>query len=157
MLFRPAGTSKMQRIQGAFITEAEIAKITEHWSDQGNPTSPRSCSRRRSRVGGWRGRRLRPDADDLLDQAAQIVVERTGVGLDDPAAPARRLHPGRPADRHARAARGSSPATRARSPPGARLAGGPAAVLGGESPTRLGRVALSRSGCPATPEPAICA
>src|SRR5438067_7864273 len=37
MLFRPAGTSKMQRIQGAFITEAEIAKITEFWSAQGEP------------------------------------------------------------------------------------------------------------------------
>ena len=37
MLFRPAGSCKMQRIQGAFITEAEIAKITKHWSDQGEP------------------------------------------------------------------------------------------------------------------------
>ena len=48
MLFRPAGTSKMQRIQGAFITESEIAKITEHWSSRENPTSPMSCWRRRS-------------------------------------------------------------------------------------------------------------
>ena len=37
MLFRPAGTSKLQRIQGAFVTEAEIAQITEHWADQGEP------------------------------------------------------------------------------------------------------------------------
>ncbi|HSI79799.1 MAG TPA: DNA translocase FtsK, partial [Solirubrobacterales bacterium] len=37
MLFRPAGTSKMQRIQGAFITEDEIAKITTHWAKQGEP------------------------------------------------------------------------------------------------------------------------
>ena len=27
MLFRPVGTSKLQRIQGAFVTEDEIAKV----------------------------------------------------------------------------------------------------------------------------------
>ena len=37
MLFRPAGSSKLQRIQGAFITEEEIAKVTKHWADQGEP------------------------------------------------------------------------------------------------------------------------
>ena len=37
MLFRAAGTSKLQRIQGAFITEEEIAAITEHWAEQGEP------------------------------------------------------------------------------------------------------------------------
>ena len=37
MLFRGAGTSKLQRIQGAFITEEEIARITKHWAKQGEP------------------------------------------------------------------------------------------------------------------------
>ena len=37
MLFRGAGTSKLQRIQGAFITEDEIARITGHWAKQGEP------------------------------------------------------------------------------------------------------------------------
>ncbi|MGH2955801.1 MAG: DNA translocase FtsK, partial [Solirubrobacterales bacterium] len=37
MLFRPAGTSKLQRIQGAFVSEQEIAKITRHWAAQGEP------------------------------------------------------------------------------------------------------------------------
>jgi S-DNA-T family DNA segregation ATPase FtsK/SpoIIIE len=76
MLFRPAGTSKMQRIQGAFITEAEIAKLTEHWAEQGEPdfadelleaVQPPSAD------GGDDD--FDPDADDLLNQAAQIVVE----------------------------------------------------------------------------------
>src|SRR6476660_5601674 len=76
MLFRPAGTSKMQRIQGAFITEAEIAKLTEQWADQGEPDfavelleSPQPQS------GDGGDDDFDPDADDLLDQAAQIVVE----------------------------------------------------------------------------------
>ncbi len=37
MLFRGAGTSKLQRIQGAFVTEEEIARITNHWAKQGEP------------------------------------------------------------------------------------------------------------------------
>jgi S-DNA-T family DNA segregation ATPase FtsK/SpoIIIE len=77
MLFRPAGTSKMQRIQGAFITEAEIAKITDHWSDQGEPdfadelleaVQPASDE-------GKGDDDFDPDSDELLEQAAQIVVE----------------------------------------------------------------------------------
>jgi DNA segregation ATPase FtsK/SpoIIIE, S-DNA-T family len=77
MLFRPAGTSKMQRIQGAFITEAEIAKLTEQWSDQGEPDFAEElleAAQPPAEDGGGDGD-FDPDADDLLDQAAQIVVE----------------------------------------------------------------------------------
>ena len=77
MLFRPAGTSKMQRIQGAFITEAEIAKITDHWSDQGEPDFADElleAAQPTSDEGGGDDD-FDPDSDDLLDQAAQLVVE----------------------------------------------------------------------------------
>ena len=37
MLFRPVGTSRLQRIQGAFVTEDEIARICGHWARQGEP------------------------------------------------------------------------------------------------------------------------
>src|SRR5687767_122626 len=37
MLFAPVGTSRLQRIQGAYIDEGEIAKLTESWRDQGEP------------------------------------------------------------------------------------------------------------------------
>jgi len=76
MLFRPAGTSKMQRIQGAFITEAEIAKITDHWSDQGEPDFAEElleAAQPASDEGGDDD--FDPDSDDLLNQAAQLVVE----------------------------------------------------------------------------------
>jgi S-DNA-T family DNA segregation ATPase FtsK/SpoIIIE len=76
MLFRPAGTSKMQRIQGAFITEAEIAKITEKWSDQGEPDFAEELLEAVQPVSEEGGEDdFDPDADDLLNQAAQIVVE----------------------------------------------------------------------------------
>jgi DNA segregation ATPase FtsK/SpoIIIE, S-DNA-T family len=76
MLFRPAGTSKMQRIQGAFITEAEIAKITEKWSDQGEPDFAEELLEAAHPVSEEGGDDdFDPDADDLLDQAAHLVVE----------------------------------------------------------------------------------
>jgi DNA segregation ATPase FtsK/SpoIIIE, S-DNA-T family len=76
MLFRPAGTSKMQRIQGAFITEAEIAKLTEHWSEQGEPDFAEElleAAQPAAEEGGDED--FDPDSDDLLNQAAHLVVE----------------------------------------------------------------------------------
>ena len=77
MLFRPAGTSKMQRIQGAFITEAEIAKITDHWSDQGEPDFAEELleTPEITKDEGDGDDDFDPDSDDLLEQAAALVVE----------------------------------------------------------------------------------
>ena len=77
MLFRPAGTSKMQRIQGAFITEAEIAKITAFWSDQGEPDFADELleTPQITKDEGDGDDDFDPDSDDLLEQAAALVVE----------------------------------------------------------------------------------
>jgi S-DNA-T family DNA segregation ATPase FtsK/SpoIIIE len=77
MLFRGAGTSKLQRIQGAFITEDEIARITRHWAKQGEPEFEEELLETREVVdeGVEAGGEFDPDADDLLDQAIRIVVE----------------------------------------------------------------------------------
>jgi S-DNA-T family DNA segregation ATPase FtsK/SpoIIIE len=37
MLFSPVGSSKLQRIQGAYIDEPQIAAITDFWRAQGEP------------------------------------------------------------------------------------------------------------------------
>ena len=37
MLFSPVGASKLQRIQGAYIDEAQIAELTDAWRRQGEP------------------------------------------------------------------------------------------------------------------------
>ncbi len=37
MLFRPVGTSRLQRLQGAYVSEEEILAITDHWRAQGKP------------------------------------------------------------------------------------------------------------------------
>jgi DNA segregation ATPase FtsK/SpoIIIE, S-DNA-T family len=77
MLFRPAGTSKLQRIQGAFITEEEIAQITDHWADQGEPEFAEELLEAPEASGdaGAGDEDFDPDQDDLLEQAAHVVVE----------------------------------------------------------------------------------
>jgi DNA segregation ATPase FtsK/SpoIIIE, S-DNA-T family len=76
MLFRGAGTSKLQRIQGAFITEDEIARITKHWARQGEPEFEEELLETREVVEeGVENGEFDPDSDDLIDDAIRIVVE----------------------------------------------------------------------------------
>ena len=76
MLFRGAGTSKLARVQGAFITEDEIARITGHWAKQGEPEfedelleTPQEAEEE------GRDDEFDPDSDDLLDEAIRLVVQ----------------------------------------------------------------------------------
>jgi S-DNA-T family DNA segregation ATPase FtsK/SpoIIIE len=76
MLFSPVGTSRLQRIQGAYIDEQQIARLTDHWRRQGEPElreelleevepEPREES----------GEELDPDEDPLLRDAIALVAE----------------------------------------------------------------------------------
>jgi S-DNA-T family DNA segregation ATPase FtsK/SpoIIIE len=77
MLFRGAGSSKLQRVQGAFITEDEIARITDHWARQGEPEFEEELLETPAEaVEEGRGEGdMDPDADDLLDEAIRLVVQ----------------------------------------------------------------------------------
>jgi DNA segregation ATPase FtsK/SpoIIIE, S-DNA-T family len=75
MLFRPAGTSKLQRIQGAFVTEEEIAKLTRHWSRQGEPEFAAELLEARVEPEDEVAGDLSPDQDDLLADAVRLVVQ----------------------------------------------------------------------------------
>jgi S-DNA-T family DNA segregation ATPase FtsK/SpoIIIE len=75
MLFRGAGTSKLQRIQGAFITEDEIARITKHWAKQGEPEFEAELLEVIEEKGIEAEGDYDPDSDDLLDEAIRVVVE----------------------------------------------------------------------------------
>ncbi len=76
MLFRGAGTSKLQRIQGAFITEEEIARITGHWAKQGEPEFEAELLEAREETPeAGIDDEFDPDRDDLLDEAIQLVVQ----------------------------------------------------------------------------------
>jgi DNA segregation ATPase FtsK/SpoIIIE, S-DNA-T family len=76
MLFRGAGTSKLQRVQGAFITEEEIARITSHWAKQGEPEfEAELLESPAEEAGEGRDEDFDPDSDDLLDDAIRLVVQ----------------------------------------------------------------------------------
>jgi DNA segregation ATPase FtsK/SpoIIIE, S-DNA-T family len=76
MLFRGAGTSKLSRVQGAFVTEDEIARITGHWAKQGEPEFEDELLETPQETGEeGRDDDFDPDSDDLLDEAIRLVVQ----------------------------------------------------------------------------------
>ncbi len=76
MLFSPVGSSRLQRIQGAFIDEAEIAVLTEAWRRQGEPEFHEELLEEVEEAapeGGEDG--FDPDEDPLLSDAIRLVAE----------------------------------------------------------------------------------
>jgi S-DNA-T family DNA segregation ATPase FtsK/SpoIIIE len=74
MLFSPIGSSKLQRIQGAFVTEEEIAQITDFWRKQGEPEFHEELLEE-TESGDEDRDGLDPDADELLPEAIRLVVD----------------------------------------------------------------------------------
>jgi DNA segregation ATPase FtsK/SpoIIIE, S-DNA-T family len=77
MLFSPVGSSRLQRIQGAFIDESEIAVLTEDWRRQGEPEFREELLEEveepASEGAGEDG--FDPDEDPLLADAIRLVAE----------------------------------------------------------------------------------
>ncbi|HWX52392.1 MAG TPA: DNA translocase FtsK 4TM domain-containing protein, partial [Solirubrobacteraceae bacterium] len=77
MLFSPVGSSRLQRIQGAYIDEAQIAKLTDLWRKQGEPELREELLEEvepELPEGGSEGD-LDPDEDPLLADAIRLVAE----------------------------------------------------------------------------------
>jgi S-DNA-T family DNA segregation ATPase FtsK/SpoIIIE len=88
MLYRPLGTSRMQRVQGAYVTEEEIALIVGQCRDQGEPEFAESLLDLPEIIagGGESGGGdpdTDPDSDPLLHDAIRLVVnhETASVSL----------------------------------------------------------------------------
>jgi S-DNA-T family DNA segregation ATPase FtsK/SpoIIIE len=110
MLFKPLGTSRLQRLQGAYVSEEEVALVVEQCRSQ-------------------RGQDLDESLLEAPEAAFDADADRIRVA---PATPAPgRLHPGGPARGHARAAWDH---LRVRG-----LQAAPRAGLGSRSPHRLSR------------------
>jgi DNA segregation ATPase FtsK/SpoIIIE, S-DNA-T family len=77
MLFRPAGESRTARIQGAFIAEEEIERLTDHWRRQGEPELQEELLEAVEPEEGGEGADgdFDPDQDDLLGDAIATVVQ----------------------------------------------------------------------------------
>jgi DNA segregation ATPase FtsK/SpoIIIE, S-DNA-T family len=77
MLFSPVGSSRLQRIQGAFIDEGEIERLTAAWRRQGEPEFREELlevvEAEPEEPAGDDG--FDPDEDPLLGDAIRLVAE----------------------------------------------------------------------------------
>jgi DNA segregation ATPase FtsK/SpoIIIE, S-DNA-T family len=76
MLFKPLGTSRLQRVQGAYVSEEEIALIVEQCRGQREQELDESLLEVPSaREHEGEDGEFDPDEDPLLDRAIEIVVQ----------------------------------------------------------------------------------
>jgi DNA segregation ATPase FtsK/SpoIIIE, S-DNA-T family len=78
MLFSPVGSSKVQRIQGAYIDEEQIARLTDSWRRQGEPEFHEELLEEVPAEGsGDSGEEpeFHPDEDPLLEEAIGLVAQ----------------------------------------------------------------------------------
>jgi S-DNA-T family DNA segregation ATPase FtsK/SpoIIIE len=78
MLFKPLGTSRLQRLQGAYVSEEEIALVVEQCRGQREQELDESLLQT-PEVEGFEGDdgedEFDPDSDPLLERAIEIVVQ----------------------------------------------------------------------------------
>ena len=75
MLFRPASESRPARIQGAFIGEDEIERLTAHWRRQGEPDLAPELLEATEEAEDEAAGDFDPDADSYLPEAIATVVQ----------------------------------------------------------------------------------
>jgi S-DNA-T family DNA segregation ATPase FtsK/SpoIIIE len=77
MLFSPVGTSRLQRIQGAYVDEGEIEKLTTAWRKQGEPEFQEELLEEvvEEVVETGTDPDFDPDEDPLLPDAVRLVAE----------------------------------------------------------------------------------
>ncbi|MEJ7824750.1 MAG: DNA translocase FtsK [Solirubrobacteraceae bacterium] len=78
MLFSPVGTSRLQRIQGAYIDEPQIEALTTFWRRQGEPELREDLLEEVEEQAAdvpAADEGFSPDEDPLLEDAIRLVVE----------------------------------------------------------------------------------
>ena len=78
MLFKPLGTSRLQRLQGAYVSEEEVALVVEQCRSQRGQDLDESlleAPAHPSDAEGDEDSEFDPDEDPLLDKAIEIVVQ----------------------------------------------------------------------------------
>ncbi|MHB1343729.1 MAG: DNA translocase FtsK [Thermoleophilia bacterium] len=75
MLFKPLGSNRLQRIQGAFITEEEIYRLVTHCRRQAEPEYRQELLEAPAPPEKTADEDFDPDSDELLVDAAEMVLE----------------------------------------------------------------------------------
>ncbi len=107
MLYQPSDLPRPMRLQGVFVSDAEIGRVVDHWKAQiedaalrhGDHRHRRRVDRQRRRPGG-RGRRPTPPRSRRGHSGV-----RSRLGVAPAASPEGRLREGRPDDRSTGGAR----------------------------------------------------
>ncbi len=73
MLFMPPGTSKLQRIHGAFVSDREISRIVSFIRKQETPVYDESIQK--FKVEAQEGEKTEGDVDEKYDEAVELVTE----------------------------------------------------------------------------------
>ena len=73
MLFLPPGTSRLVRVHGAYVDEAEIGRIVSHVKAQGDPQYDESITQSEDEATGGEG--TAGERDELFEDALRICVE----------------------------------------------------------------------------------
>ena len=99
MLFKPLGSSRLQRIQGAFITEEEIHTLVTHWRRQAEPTFQKELLQSPEEAMAEEAV-FDLDSDELIADAAELVLDTGNASVSCSSAGAW-VHAGGQAHRHA--------------------------------------------------------
>jgi S-DNA-T family DNA segregation ATPase FtsK/SpoIIIE len=74
MLFLPPGSSRLTRVHGAYITEAEINRVVEFWKDQATPDYDKSFLLAPPEEDG-EAEEFDGDQDPMYQDAVRVVLE----------------------------------------------------------------------------------
>ncbi len=79
MLFLPPGTSKLQRMHGAYVSEEEVAKLAAFLRGQGEPEYDDTLTRVREEE--EKSESQGEDQDEMYDQAVSIVADTRNASI----------------------------------------------------------------------------
>ena len=79
MLYLPPGTSKLQRMHGAYVSEKEVAELVAFLRTQGAPRFDETLMS--AKVESEEKEERGDDADDLYDRAIAIVAETRNASI----------------------------------------------------------------------------
>jgi S-DNA-T family DNA segregation ATPase FtsK/SpoIIIE len=75
MLYQPSDLPRPMRLQGVFVSDREIAKVTEHWRAEGEPRYDMAVTQTDEEAEEAAGEAPDEDADRLLSDAIAVVRE----------------------------------------------------------------------------------
>ena len=79
MLFLPPGTSKLQRLHGALVTEEEVSALTSFLQAQGGPTFDQSLDA--LELENEEPQVAAEDVDEMYDTALALVAETRNASI----------------------------------------------------------------------------